>query len=113
VRYEFDAAHRLPNVDSPCKNLHGHRWVVEAHVRFSRLDESGIATDFKEIKAKLHSIGLDHTYLNEVLDEPPSAEVVSRYIYRRLKEMGYDVVAVRVWETPNYAATYTEERWIA
>lgn len=109
VRYEFDAAHRLPDIEGPCRNLHGHRWVVEANVRFRGLGKDGVAVDFKKIKADLHSLGLDHTYLNEKMDVPPSAENVARFFYERLKEMGYDVVSVKVWETPNYAATYTEE----
>ncbi|NPB02805.1 MAG: 6-carboxytetrahydropterin synthase [Thermotogae bacterium] len=109
VKYEFDAAHSLPDVEGPCVNLHGHRWVVEANVRFKELGKGGVAMDFKRIKADLHSFGLDHTYLNEVLEDPPSAENVARYFYRRLKSLGYDVVSVRVWETPNYAATYYEK----
>lgn len=32
VRYEFDAAHRLPLHEGKCRNLHGHRYVVEVTV---------------------------------------------------------------------------------
>ncbi len=109
VRYEFDAAHRLPEVEGPCKNLHGHRWVVEAYVRFKEVDRSGVAMDFKRIKADLHSLGLDHTYLNERMEDPPSAENVAKFFYSKMKEMGYDVAMVKVWETPNYAAIYSED----
>ncbi len=106
VKYEFDAAHNLPDFEGPCRNLHGHRWVAEVEVEVDKLDKSGVSIDFGIIKRELESLGLDHTYLNEVLPYPPSAENVARYIYERLKEKGYNVVSVKVWETSKYAAKY-------
>jgi len=108
VRYEFDAAHRLPDFPGPCRNLHGHRWVVELEVEVSSVDKSGVSIDFGVLKKELESLNLDHTYLNDVLPYPPSAENLARYIYEKIKERGYKVVSVKVWETSKYAAKYME-----
>ncbi|MDG1445657.1 MAG: 6-carboxytetrahydropterin synthase, partial [Methylophilaceae bacterium] len=29
TRLEFDSGHRIPNHNSQCRNLHGHRYVIE------------------------------------------------------------------------------------
>jgi 6-pyruvoyl tetrahydropterin synthase, putative len=109
VRYEFDASHFLPDFEGPCRNLHGHRWTVELEVEVKELDKSGVGIDFGTLKKELESLGLDHTHLNDILPYPPSAENVARYIYQRIKEKGYKVISVRVWETPKYAAKYVED----
>lgn len=50
-RLEFDAAHRLLNHEGKCKNLHGHRYVLELTVRPNyKLDDVGRVVDFGVIK---------------------------------------------------------------
>ena len=52
-RIEFDAAHRVMNHESKCKNLHGHRYVIEASFAAKDLDMLGRVIDFGVIKEVL------------------------------------------------------------
>lgn len=54
-RVEFDAGHRVPEHDSQCRNLHGHRYVLEVTVRGDVHDEpgnpeNGMIIDFAALK---------------------------------------------------------------
>ncbi|MEZ4415657.1 MAG: 6-carboxytetrahydropterin synthase QueD [Gemmatimonadota bacterium] len=116
ARTHYDAAHFLRNYKGKCENLHGHRYVVEATVRTERLNESGIAFDFVELKRHLREIAgrLDHRLINEL---PPfdvwetSAENQARYFYEELQKLlppdiAGGLVHTRVWETPDQCAQY-------
>lgn len=53
---EIDAAHRVPEHGSGCRNLHGHRYKVEAYVTGSLAQsgaQGGMTMDFKFIKEGL------------------------------------------------------------
>lgn len=54
-KLEFDAAHRVKRHESKCKNLHGHRYVVEVTAEAPELDALGRVVDFGELKEKLGS----------------------------------------------------------
>lgn len=54
-KLEFDAAHRVKKHESKCKNLHGHRYVVEVTAEAPELDALGRVVDFGELKEKLGS----------------------------------------------------------
>ena len=105
----FDAAHVIPGHPGKCRNLHGHTYRVEAQFSGTELDELGMLQDFSELKQALREILPDHTYLNDVLDGPTTAEGISAWIYRKLKERDLPVAAVTVWETPNCGCTYSED----
>lgn len=53
-RIEIDAAHRVPRHNSKCKNIHGHRYVIEAGVTATGLaltgSQSGMVADFGILK---------------------------------------------------------------
>lgn len=55
-RLEFDAGHRIPNHDSQCRHLHGHRYAIEITLSGSIIDSAdasnqGMVMDFSEVKA--------------------------------------------------------------
>lgn len=53
---EIDAAHRVPLHESKCKNLHGHRYVVELAVSGQLIaegSETGMVKDFSFLKQVL------------------------------------------------------------
>jgi 6-pyruvoyltetrahydropterin/6-carboxytetrahydropterin synthase len=55
-RLEFDAGHRIPDHKSQCRNLHGHRYVIEitleGEVTETEGDSAcGMVMDFSDIKA--------------------------------------------------------------
>lgn len=118
VRAHYDSAHFLRSYKGKCERLHGHRYEVEAGLAFEQLGEGGMAYDFTDAKLHLRAIAdsLDHENLNDL---PPfaemetSAENQARYIFeelrRRMGEQGEQVLYVRVWETPNQWAQYSEK----
>ncbi|HEX9190474.1 MAG TPA: 6-carboxytetrahydropterin synthase QueD [Candidatus Deferrimicrobiaceae bacterium] len=115
VRTSFAAAHRLREYDGNCERLHGHNWQVEISVASERLDDRGIAVDFRAIKAAVNDLlsGLDHRYLNEVppFDRlNPSSENVARYLFEELEgkvPAPARIAVVTVWESEDARAEYS------
>lgn len=117
VKSHYDSAHFLRDYHGKCERLHGHRYVVEAGLAFEELGPGGMAYDFSEAKQKLRDIAgeLDHQNLNDLpafADQESSAENQARYIFEQLRERlgpdGDHLLYVRVWETPNQWAQYSE-----
>lgn len=114
VESSFSAAHFLRGYKGKCEKLHGHRFKVVARLRFSGLNEIGLAYDFTELKKQLaEAIGrYDHCCLNEVkpFDEVnPSSENIAATVYQNLSAMipAYGAVdSVEVWESPESCAVY-------
>lgn len=130
----FDSAHFLAGYQGKCSNLHGHRWRVIVEICAENLVEEGqlrgMVTDFGDIKADLQKLTdyYDHALIVEAgslkestmkaLDEEgfriitvpfrPTAEHFSKSFYDQIKEMGYQVRSVEVYETPNNCAIYQE-----
>jgi 6-pyruvoyltetrahydropterin/6-carboxytetrahydropterin synthase len=117
VRAHYDSAHFLRNYHGQCEKLHGLRYVVEAAFAFDEVGEGGMTYDFIEAKRHLRAIAdeLDHENLNDLppfLELETSSENQARYIFeelrRRAGEAGQHLAYVRVWETPNQWAQYSE-----
>lgn len=70
-RLEFDAGHRIPDHDSQCRHLHGHRYILELTVEgqiinASGRSDNGMVLDFSDVKtlAKEHVVDpWDHAFL--------------------------------------------------
>ena len=70
-RLEFDAGHRIPDHRSQCRNMHGHRYVLEITltgdiVQAPGESDNGMLMDFADIKriAKAHIVDVwDHAFL--------------------------------------------------
>src|SRR6266567_1587688 len=91
--FRFEAAHRLPRVPEghKCARLHGHSFKIELAIEGPVNPETGWLIDFGE---------LDHHYLNEVPGlENPTSEVLSRYIWQRIKPRLHILTRVTVYET--------------
>lgn len=71
TRLEFDAGHRIPNHKSQCRNLHGHRYVIEVTLTGdiiieADVSESGMVMDFSDVKriAKERIVNIwDHAFI--------------------------------------------------
>lgn len=118
IRRTFSAAHQLKGYDGDCRNLHGHNYNVIAVVRTDKLNEIGIALDFKKLKAALDGIldGYDHKNLSELSEYQelnPTSEVMAMKIYRRLSDIVNDgtvkVRSIRIEESSSSGCTYFEE----
>jgi 6-pyruvoyltetrahydropterin/6-carboxytetrahydropterin synthase len=116
VEEHFDAAHYLPNYHGKCEKLHGHRFKVVARFEAARLDETGLAYDFAQLKQHLREIlaRFDHTCLNDVapLDKiGPSSENVAATVYDALQshfsKSPVKLVNVEVWESPTTGVAYS------
>lgn len=110
-RLEFDAGHRIPDHNSQCRNLHGHRYVLEVTlsgdvVQAPGASDNGMLMDFSEIKriARAHIVDVwDHAFLvyegdhavrgfldtlpdhkTVVLDRIPTAENLDSIIFATL-----------------------------
>jgi 6-pyruvoyltetrahydropterin/6-carboxytetrahydropterin synthase len=100
--FTFDAAHVLPWHQGKCSRVHGHTYRLEVSIA-GNLNADGIVIDFADIKrAVIERVidSLDHTLLNDTIDNP-TAEIVALHILGALRDDGLDVTAVRLWETPD------------
>jgi 6-pyruvoyltetrahydropterin/6-carboxytetrahydropterin synthase len=125
-RIDFCYGHRLLDYDGICKHPHGHNAVAEIEVRTDALDTRNMVADFGDIKRVVKGWidrALDHQMILrrddplvaplQALGEPiylvdsnPTVELIARLIYDYSREQGFDVVEVRVWETPTSYASY-------
>lgn len=129
----FDSAHFLKGYQGKCSNIHGHRWEVEVTVASEEIEEEGglrgMVVDFKTLKEDLKQLAdeLDHSLViekdslrentkNALLEEGfcivelpfrPTAENLAEYFYNEMEEKEYQVVLVKVYETPNNCAGYS------
>ncbi len=81
----FNAAHLLCGYDGKCSQMHGHTWKICVWIRGdeSSVDDVGILWDFNNLKKIIDR--LDHKYLNEVLNNNPSVENLTLFVYKELK----------------------------
>jgi len=80
-KLEFDAAHRILNHESKCKNLHGHRYVLEANFIADNLDDLGRVIDFgvvKEVLGKWIDEHFDHNTILSIKDENLGKEIAAQ-----------------------------------
>ena len=126
-RIDFCYGHRLLDYDGVCKHPHGHNASVEIDVRTDSLDKRNMVVDFSDIKRIVkgwidreldHKMILRHDdplvdplkKLGEpmyLLDSNPTVERIARLIFEKGRELGVNIQAVRVWETPTSVATYS------
>ena len=126
-KLEFDAAHRVKLHESKCKNLHGHRYVVEVTAQAPQLDALGRVVDFGVLKQKLGD-WLDDNWDHETIlwqeDKPlgdaisaatgqpifylptnPTAENMAKYLLEEictnLFEAPLVITQILIRETPN------------
>ena len=77
-RLEFDAGHRIPDHQSQCRHLHGHRYVLEVTlcgeiIETAGRPDTGMVMDFSQLKAlaQRHLVELwDHAFLVYAQDLP-------------------------------------------
>jgi 6-pyruvoyltetrahydropterin/6-carboxytetrahydropterin synthase len=80
-KLEFDAGHRIPDHNSQCRNLHGHRYTLEITLTGQVVDhdgqaDNGMIMDFSDVKAlaKENLVDLwDHAFLVYEKDMPVKA----------------------------------------
>ena len=110
-RFDFEAAHVLPNHPGKCSRLHGHSYALHVTVNRPVDPASGLAIDFSELKAIVRREVvdlLDHRYVNDLI-ENPSAENMSVWIWGRLITALPGLEEIELHETRNCSVVYRGE----
>ncbi len=102
-KFRFEAAHKLPNVPDghPCGRLHGHGFEVTLHV-MQNVKDKDMGTSFETIDAQWQNLDqlLSKKYLNNIKGlENPTSEMISQWIWVKLKPTLPDLSWVSVYET--------------
>ncbi|MDO9104534.1 MAG: 6-carboxytetrahydropterin synthase [Methylovulum sp.] len=125
----FCYGHRLMNHAGKCRHLHGHSVKASISIESGELNGQGMVCDFADIRDCVEAYvdqHLDHNFLLHkddpiipmliagkerflALDEHPTAEVLSKMLYRHLQQSGFNVVQVALWETASAYACYRED----
>ncbi|MEY4720093.1 MAG: hypothetical protein RL563_2711 [Pseudomonadota bacterium] len=125
----FCYGHRLMHHSGKCKNLHGHSVKASISIKSETLNEQAMVCDFADVREAVENfvdVHLDHNFLlhkddpiipaliaNQerfmALDDHPTAEVLSKMIYRHLQQQGLAVDQVVLWETASAYACYRED----
>ena len=113
-QFSFEAAHFLPTFPQghKCRRMHGHSFRVELVVSGVVPPELGYLIDYSVIVAAADPVieELDHRVLNEIEGlSNPTAELLARWVYERVKPKLPLLTAVRVQETCTSAAEYAGE----
>ena len=113
--FNFEAAHRLPNVPAghKCARLHGHSFQVAVHVAGPVDETSGWVMDFAEISAAVKPVlaRLDHYYLNEIEGlENPTSEHIARWIWEQTRPLLPALSKVELYETCTSGCIYAGEK---
>jgi 6-pyruvoyltetrahydropterin/6-carboxytetrahydropterin synthase len=114
VDFQFEAAHRLPNVPDghKCRRLHGHSFCATVTVQGPLHAELGWVMDYSDIRNTVEPVRrqLDHYYLNEVEGlGNPTSEAIAGWIWDRLAHDLVGLVSVSVAETCTARCTYRGE----
>jgi 6-pyruvoyltetrahydropterin/6-carboxytetrahydropterin synthase len=133
---QFDTAHYLSGYQGKCSNIHGHRYRLVVELASKTLQQEGqqrgMVADFGDVKELLRQIvqQYDHKLLIEdnadgcavaaqlaqlpnqfaicMVPYRPTAEEMSRDIYYQIKQAGYPVYSVELFETPVNSCIYRE-----
>ena len=126
---DFSYGHRLLHYEGKCRYLHGHNGRAIITIESSGLDERGMVLDFSDTKRLISGWideHLDHRMILHredpavpvlrelgeplfLMDTNPTAENIARLIFGHVRDLGFPVVEVLLWETPNCFATYCGE----
>jgi 6-pyruvoyltetrahydropterin/6-carboxytetrahydropterin synthase len=109
-RYAFQAAHQLPNVPygHKCGRMHGHGFEVIIHAN-QDLRGREIGVDYDHIDALWAPIfaELNYACLNDLGGlENPTSELISSWIWKRLKPQLPELSWVTVYETATCGAHF-------
>ncbi|OWQ44787.1 6-pyruvoyl tetrahydropterin synthase [Roseateles noduli] len=114
-RYRFQAAHQLPNVPMghKCGRMHGHGFELILHAN-QDLGERDLSIDYDhldELWAPFHA-QLNYQCLNEIEGlSNPTSELISSWLWARLKPQLPELSWVTVYETGSSGANFDGERY--
>ena len=110
-RYRFQAAHQLPNVPPghKCGRMHGHGFEVIVHANQDLGEQDNLSIDYDhldEVWAPFHSL-LNYQCLNSIEGlANPTSEVISSWLWARLKPQLPTLSWITVYETGSCGANF-------
>lgn len=109
-RYRFEAAHQLPNVPAghKCGRMHGHGFEVIVHAN-QDIGTRPLSIDYDHLDAIWAPVGrqLNYQCLNEIPGlENPTSEVISSWLWQRLKPILPELSWVTVFETNSCGSNF-------
>ncbi len=108
----FTATHHVAFIDGRTEAPHTHHWVVRATFCCNELDSAAMVADFDLAQTRLDVVlgelnGADLNNFPALFGRNPTAEVVARHVFDRLRRGGLDGVhRVEVTEAPGCVAAY-------
>lgn len=114
-RYFLQSAHRLPRVPAghKCGRMHGHGFQIILHAD-QELGGHAMGVDYDALDslwAPLHA-ELDHACLNDIPGlENPTSEMISAWLWARLKPQLPELSWVTVYETAQCGANFDGSRY--
>lgn len=105
--FTFNSAHRLPDYNGLCANLHGHTYKLVVSLN-GKIKEDGMVIDFSILKKMVNDKAvnlLDHKFLNDVIDYP-TAENIAVWIWKQLSKELPELYEITLWETPTSYVIY-------
>jgi len=117
IETSISAAHLLRDYEGPCARLHGHNWKIKVQVATDRLNDIGIAIDFKDLKDITWQVAgrFDHQNFNEIPpfnDINPTAENIVHFFFEQIRGLlpdGVKLEKVSLWETEKYLVENVSE----
>ncbi|MFY0684641.1 MAG: 6-carboxytetrahydropterin synthase [Balneola sp.] len=120
TEFKFDAAHFIDGYNGKCGRMHGHSYKVKVSAKSNKLNPSAylnsddMVCDFKELKWAAKDAdkgGLDHGFLNDLMDVNTTAERIAEYIHTEtMKRIPKGIeLKVIVWETDTCWVEYTDK----
>ena len=113
--FTFEAAHQLTKVPTghQCGNVHGHSYTMRVHL-IGKLDPArDWVVDYADIAKAVRPLikELDHSFLNDVVlwrgaPIETTAEILSWWSFKRLKESLPALRAVEILETATTSVIY-------
>lgn len=114
-RYRFQAAHQLPQVPAghKCGRMHGHGFEVIVHAN-QDLGARDLSIDYDHLDAvwaPLH-VELNYRCLNDIEGlANPTSEVISSWLWRRLKPVLPELSWITVYETGSCGANFDGQHY--
>ena len=105
VKDHFCSAHSIIGYEGNCAKIHGHTFKCEFYFEYNKLNDIGIAEDFKVLKSRIKKLIdiLDHDFINTIIEQA-TAENIAKWFYENLKED--NLKKVIIWEGENAGAEY-------
>lgn len=104
--FHFAASHVISTLPEghKCRRLHGHSYRVRIELQ-GDLDSRGMVVDYADLDwiGRLIADSLDHRHLNDVIDDPPTAELIAMWLWQQINptvSSGMSRVRVGISESP-------------